>query len=140
MQLKLMIRASVLRRLTSLSRNVCASSTRKAALAESRAVALLSVARPISFCRTVRRRRQMRTSGPGLAGEHARGEADQLRAHDQTRSFDLIEIDLEAYEIVSQPKGDHPSTIGEAVRLADGQDAGALQSEGSRPGAVSRRS
>src|SRR5438093_4689161 len=93
-------------------------------LAETRAVKLLSIAMPVSFCRIVSRRSGM--SEAALA-DHVPRQADELGAHLEPRPLDLVEVDVEVDDLAPQPERDHPAALGEALHVRHRERAATLQ-------------
>src|SRR5260370_28589194 len=95
-------------------------------LADMSAVTLLSMLILVSFWPMVRPPRMRISVAVGLGDDPLR-QANELGAHLEVRPLYLGKVDIEADDIVFQLEGDHPSSIREAVHLADGEDAPALQ-------------
>src|SRR6266571_8500511 len=93
-------------------------------LAETRAVKLLSIAMPVSFCRIVNRRSGISEAAPA---DHVARQADELRAHLEPRPLDLIEVDVEVDDVAPQPERDHPAALREALHVRHRERAAALQ-------------
>src|SRR5882672_8201957 len=95
-------------------------------LADTSAVTLLSMLMLVSFCPMVRPPRRRISVAVALRDDPL-GQTDELGAHLEVRALHLAQVDVETDDIAFQLEGDHASPIREAVHLADGEDAGALQ-------------
>src|SRR5688572_11208107 len=92
----------------------------KAAAAKASAVKLASMLARCSF-RRMERSRNLVIPSLTAAGDHLAGHAYELRAHLETGAARLIEVHVEAHDLVGHAEAQHAAPADEILRLSHGE-------------------